>query len=181
MVAIAKPISQATISLQTLSPTTQAAALGYPSTLQGYTPDQSQYWREPGIQLITPEFWANAPLGYNKLKLVWCRLAVGGNDMAPRFPKGCEVNVAPVYERKNLVIDKVYVYVYRDTETGEEAYQIGRLEKIEDYCLWARADNAPTVALRWLLHNDECKAVWNVYEVTHYFSYPAEVIGCDHE
>ncbi|MGI4735564.1 MAG: hypothetical protein ACRYG7_10335 [Janthinobacterium lividum] len=174
MVAIAKPIPQAANDLQALTPTAQAAALGYPSTLQGYTPDQSQYWREPGLPLVTHEVWLNAPLGYTSTKLIWCRAELGSNDMAPRFPKGCVVNVAPVLERKNLVIGKVYLYVYLDTETGEEASQMGRLEKIGGNCLWARADNDPKVGLCWLLLDDERKAVWNVHEVTHYFSYSAE-------
>lgn len=174
MVAIAKPIPQATADLRALTPSAQAAALGYPSTLQGYTPDQGQYWREPGLQWVTPEVWVNRPLGYNNMKLIWCRAELGGNDMAPRFPKGCVVNVAPVYERKNLVVGKVYLYVYQDAETGEEASQMGRLEKVGGNCLWARADNDPKVGLCWLLRDDEREAVRNVWEVTHYVSYPSE-------
>jgi hypothetical protein len=172
MVAIAKPIPQAAVNLQAPTPTAQAAALSYRDALQGCTPDQSQY--EPGLPWVTPEVWANRPLGYNNMKLIWCRAEMGGNDMAPRFPKGAVVNVAPVYERKNLVVGKVYLYVYQDAETGEEASQMGRLEKIGGNCLWARADNDPKVGLCWLLRDDERESVRDVWEVTHYFSYPAE-------
>lgn len=172
MVAIASPVAQVA-DLATLSPTVQAAALGYPATLLGFTPAQGSYWREPGLPFLTHEIWQNAPLGYGGIQLIWCFAETSSHDMAPRFPKGCRVNVAPVYKRKNLVVGRVYLYVYRDADTGEEACQLGRLRDIGGNYLVATFDNNPMPAL-WLLGQDERNAVRNVYEVTHYVSYPGE-------
>jgi len=162
---VAKPVAPTTLEQE-------AARLGFPSTLFGFTPNQREYWAEPSMPWLTREIWENAPLGYNGFKLIWHYGEVGSNTMAPRFPKGCMVNMTPVYEKKNLVVGKVYIYVYTDTKTGELAYQMGRLEKVGGNCLWARADNDPALGLCWLLRDDERQAVWDVYEVTHYTSYP---------
>jgi hypothetical protein len=150
----------------------QAARLGFPSTLFGFTPQQQEYWCEPGLPWQTKELWEDAPLGYNGLKLVWHYGTLSGNYMAPRFPKGCVVNMAPVCEKKNLVVGKVYAYSYRDATTGEWQTQLGRLEKIGDNYLEARADNQPEIGLIWLLRAKDHEAVWDVWEVTHYVSYP---------
>jgi len=171
MVAIAAPVPQA---IACLLPTEQAAALGYPTTLFGFTPEQKEYWQEPGLPWVTQEVWENAPLGHLGFKIIWHYGEVSGNSMSPRFPKGCMVNMAPVHEKKNLTVGKVYIYAYTDQETGELAYQMGRLEKIGGNCLWARADNRPEVGLCWLLREDKTQEVWDVYEVTHYASYPGE-------
>ncbi|MBD2769671.1 hypothetical protein IC235_17410 [Hymenobacter sp. BT664] len=174
MVAIAFPIAQVT-NLTTASLTAQAAALGYPAVLFGLTPAQGGYWREPGLPWLTAEMHDNMPLGYGGYEMIRQYCEFGGNDMAPRFPKGCWVNMAPVHEKKNLVVGKVYVYCYLNHETGKHEYQAGRLESIGGNCLWARADNNPAVGLCWLLNEDEPhKAVWDVYEITHYVSYPSE-------
>jgi len=150
----------------------EAAALGFPPLLFGFTPDQRGYWFEPGLPWRTPETWDNPPLGRTGMRLIWHYTEAGSNHMAPRFPKGSVVTIAPVYEKENLVVGKVYIYAYRDAETGQKGYQMGRLEKIWGNCLWARADNAPELGLCWLLRNEPREAVWDVYEVTHYISYP---------
>ena len=173
MVLVAAPVAQAPADLATLTPTAQAAALGYPAVLHGATPTQSSYWREPGLPWLTHDIWLNAPLGYEGTKLIWCYAEPAGNSMAPRFPKGCCVNVAPVHAKQNLVVGRVYLYVYQNGTTGEEACQLGRLERICGNFLVATFDNDPTPAL-WLLREEEDQAVWDVYEVTHYVRYPAE-------
>lgn len=177
MVAIASPIALVA-DLSTLAPTAQAAqaaALGYPATLFGCTPNDRRYWFEPALPWLTAELHDNMPLGYNGFKMLRYYCEFGGDDMAPRFPKGTWVNMAPVHEKKNLVVGKVYAYGYRNPETGEREYQAGRLEKIGGNALWARADNNPSVGLCWLLNEQEPhKAVWDVYEITHYVSYPGE-------
>lgn len=177
MVAIASPVAQVT-DLVILSPTAQAAALGYPPTLFGYTPAGRRYWREPGLLYLATDTYEAMPLDCNGFEMLRHCCEFGGNDMAPRFPKGCWVNVAPVHEKKNLVVGKVYVYRYLNYETGKEEYQAGRLESIGGNCLWARADNNPGVRLCWRLNEDEPqRAVWDVFEITHYVSYPGEQEG----
>lgn len=173
MVPTASPIAQVA-DLATLSPAAQAPLLGYPAALFGYTPKQRGYWFER-LPWLTAEMHDNMPLGYNGFSMLRHYCEFGGNDMAPRFPKGCWVNMAPVYEKKNLVLGKVYAYRYLNHETGKYEYQAGRLESIGGNCLWARADNNPAVGLCWLLNEAEPhKALWDVSEITHYVSYPAE-------
>lgn len=178
MVAIARPIEQ----VAACSPfTTQAAAQGYPATMFGFTPEQKEYWQEPGLPWLPLN--GEMPLGYIGLQLLRIPLQIGSSTrMAPRFPKGCEVNVAPVYEKKNLVVGKVYLYVYTDSETGKEACDLGRLSHIGGNYLKVTFDNDPVPAM-WLLRDDEQQAVWDVYEVTHYAIYPGEdeFLGGGHE
>jgi hypothetical protein len=152
--------------------TQEAQQLGFPSTLFGFTPEQKAYWHEPGLPWLTQEIWDNPPLGHNGYRLIWHYGVLAGNHMAPRFPKGCMVNMAPVCDKKNLVVGKVYAYSWRDTTTGEWQYQIGRLEYIGGNYLEARADNQPEIGLIWQLREDEREAVWDVQEITHYASYP---------
>lgn len=167
MVALATSIPQAT----DLHPfVAQAAAQGYPTTLFGFTPEQKEYWHEPGLPWLPLN--KEMPMGYGKTRMIPCSLLIDrGSRMAPRFPQGCEVNVTPVYEKKNLVMGKVYLYVYRNSETGKEACDLGRLSHIGGNYLKVTFDNDPVPAL-WLLRDDEQQAVWDVYEVTHYAIYP---------
>lgn len=150
-----------------------AQHLGYPSALFGFTPDQEAYWHEPGLPLLTLQESSSPPVLRNGLTGLWVPCDFITESMAPRFPKGCTVNVAPVFSRANLVVGRVYLYAYQDEATGQLAYQVGRLEKVGGNCLWARADNRPEVRLVWCLREDEREAVWDVYEVTHYLHYPA--------
>ena len=170
MVAIATPVAQVT-DLATLPPTAQAAALSYPTILFGFTPSARAYWQEPGLPWLRPDM--EMPIGHSGIKIFLCTALVNSGYMAPRFPQGCVVNVAPVVARKNLVVGKVYLYIYTDGETGKEASQLGRLQHIGGNYLTASFDNDPVPAL-WLLRDDEQQAVWDVYEVTHYVSYPGE-------
>lgn len=150
----------------------QAAAQGFPATLFGFTPEQRHYWHEPALPWLPLN--GEMPVGYAGFKLIPIPLQINSsNRMAPRFPIGCEVNVAPVYEKKNLVVGKVYMYVYTDSETGKEACDLGRLHHIGGNYLKVTFDNDPVPAL-WLLREDEQRAVWDVYEVTHYAIYPGE-------
>jgi hypothetical protein len=166
MVAIATPVPQAT-SLHPL--VAQAAALGYPATLFGCTPEQHEYWVEPGLPLLTPELRKDFPLGYNGLPALPMLAHLQGNDMGPRFPDGCGVVIVAVYELKNLVLGRVYTYSFRNLETGYREMAIGRLTKIGGNYLEVKADNHPTPS-RWLLREEPGQAVWDVHEVTHYAS-----------
>jgi hypothetical protein len=156
----------------------QAAALGYPAVLSGFTPAECEYWFEPGLPWLLPNM--EMPVGHSGIKILRCTALINNNYMAPRFPPGCVLNVAPVVARKNLVIGKVYLYVYTHGETGEEICQLGRLHHIGDNYLTALFDNNPIPAL-WLLRADEREAVWDVYEVTHYLSHPGKPAGGGHE
>jgi hypothetical protein len=176
MVAIATPVAQVT-DLATLSPTAQAAALGLPALLQGLTPAQDGYWYESGLPWWTEALRENPPLDYRGYPLLPFTAWIEGNRMAPRFPDGTGVMLAPVGERKNLVLGKVYTYTYQDSKTGEQAMTMGRLVKIGGNYLEVVIDNpCPTEADRtiWLLRDNEQEAVWDVREVTHYVSYPSE-------
>lgn len=148
-----------------------AQQLGYPSSLFDFTPEQYAYWHEPGLPWLLPG--QELPLGYNGQQIISCGAELRTDSMAPRFPLGCCVNIAPVYERQNLVVGRVYAYFYTEPDTGKERLQIGRLVKIGGNVLWAQADNRPGLHLCWLLREEEPKAVWDVYEVTHYTTYPA--------
>jgi hypothetical protein len=152
--------------------TEEAQQLGFPSSLFGFTPTQGAYWREPGLPWFTAELYECPLLGYNGLPLVPRIADLASDHMAPRFPRGCAVNTAPVYEKKNLVVGRVYTYTFLDPETGERQWEMGRLVKIGGNFLEVKPDNYPTPSL-WLLRDKEREAVWDVWEVTHYVSYPA--------
>lgn len=153
------------------NPTEEAQQLGFPSALFGFTPAQKEYWTEPGLPWVTPDMWENRPLGRNGQKLIWNRVLVGNQSMAPRFPKECSVTVARITEREHLQVGKAYLYVYRNQQTGEEECELGRLDRIGGNYLVATFDNYPTPAL-WLLEERTEQEFRNVYEVTHYISYP---------
>ncbi len=127
--------------------------------------------REDGLPWLTPEVWNNPPLGYSGLKLIWNYAELCDDSMAPRIPKGCQVNVAPVVERKNLVIGRVYLFDGRHPYTGQPFCQMARLVSVHDTHLLVRADQVPTLTV-WPLRAEERTAVWDVYEVTHYVSWP---------
>ncbi|MGI4871662.1 MAG: hypothetical protein ACRYFX_10840 [Janthinobacterium lividum] len=130
---------------------------------------------EPGLPWVTPEMEHDRPLGRHGMRLIWCICEFGTDGMAPRFPKGCRVNIARVQAKKDLVIGAVYVYVFTDPETGEEVSEAGRLEKIGDNYLQARADNNPVPSF-WLLREgvSEAESLRDVWEVTHYTRYPVQ-------
>ena len=155
----------------------QAAALGYPAAVLGFTPEQRQYWHEPGLPWWTEELRENPPLGYNGHSILPFTAHIEGQRMAPRFPAGCAVMLVPVYAKQNLVLGKVYTYSYRNAESGELEMTIGRLLKIGGNCLEVTADSlGPDDADRaiWLLREEEREAVWDVREVAYYVSYPGE-------
>jgi hypothetical protein len=153
----------------------EAARLGFPASLFGFTPQQKEYWQEPSLPWWTEQLRANPPVGYNGEPKVPFTAYIQGNRMGPRFPNGCAVMLAPTFERKHLVIGKVYTYSYRDAESGEMEMCIGRLVKIGGNHLEVTSDISslgdPDRAI-WLLRDDEAQAVWDVREVTHYVSYP---------
>lgn len=127
--------------------------------------------QELGLAWLTPDVWNSPPLGYNGLKLIWRLAEISDDSMAPRFPSGCCVNVAPVYERKNLVVGRAYLFDARHPETGELFCQLARLVSMHESHLLVRADRVPTLTV-WPLRADERTAVWDVYEVTHYVKWP---------
>ncbi|GAA4503160.1 hypothetical protein GCM10023172_27550 [Hymenobacter ginsengisoli] len=185
MVAVATRVPQAVAGLTTLTPTAQAAALGYPATLVGFTPDQRGYWFEPGLPWFTAEMFQNHPLDnregtpdyFKGWSTIPCIGDVECDHMAPRFPRGCAINTMPVHTKDMLVVGKVYTYRYTNSATGLEEWNIGRLVKIGGNYLEVASDNpSPDEADRtiWLLEEEEHKATWAVREVTHYASYPSE-------
>jgi hypothetical protein len=127
--------------------------------------------QEPGLAWLTPEVWNNPPLGYNGLKLIWRLAELCDDSMAPCFPSGCCVNVAPVYELKNLVVGRAYLSECWHPETGQPFCQLARLVSVHDTHLLVQADRIPTRTI-WPLRADERTAVWDVYEVTHYVKWP---------
>lgn len=129
--------------------------------------------REAGLPWLTPEIWNSPPLGYNGCKLIWCCAEMGDNSMYPRFPKGCQVNVAPVVERKNLVVGRVYLFDGHHPYTGKPFCQMARLVSVHETHLLVRADQVPTLTV-WPLRPEERTAVWDVYEVTHYVKWPLD-------
>lgn len=157
------------------TPTELAQALGFPATLFDFTPAQRAYWFEPGLPWLTAEqmHGDQMPLDRRGHKAILCVGYLDGHHMAPRFPKGCEVQTAPVFDRANLVLGRVYTYRYRDGETGAWCHEMGRLVKIGGNFLEVKADNNPVPSL-WLLGEVPGQEVWDVREVTHYVSYPGE-------
>jgi hypothetical protein len=152
----------------------EAARLGLPNTLFGFTPNEGSYWREPGLPWLTPEMltdFEQMPLDYRGFRALLCLGDIEGDHMAPRFPRGCAVQTMPVYDKANLVVGRVYTYRYLDQQTQEWAYEMGRLVKIGGNFLEVKADNNATPSL-WLLRDEPEQAVWDVREVTHYASYP---------
>ena len=164
-----------------LDPTAQAATLGYPATLFGYTPAQREYWHEPGMPLFTPEMFMNAPADnregtpdyYKGWPTVPCIGDVDGDHMAPRFPRGCAVNTMPVFNKGMLVVGRVYTYCYVNEATGREEWNMARLLRIGGNYLEVKPDNGEQVSL-WLLRDNAEQATWDVREVTHYAAYPGE-------
>lgn len=152
----------------------EATRLGLPSTLFGFTPNQRAYWTEPGLPWLTSEMYSDfkkMPLDYRGFRAIRCIGDIEGDHMAPRFPRGCAVQTMPVYEKKNLVVGRVYTYRYLDQQTQEWACEMGRLVKIGGNYLEVKADNNPTPSL-WLLRDEPGQAVWDVREVTHYAARP---------
>jgi hypothetical protein len=152
----------------------EAARLGLPSILFGFTPNERGYWQEPNLPWLTSEMYADfekMPLDYRGFRALLCIGYMGGDNMAPRFPRGCGVQTIPVYDKANLVVGRVYTYRYWDEEAKDWAYEMGRLVKIGGNYLEVKADNNPVLSI-WLLREEEHQAVWDVREVTHYASYP---------
>jgi len=156
-----------------LIPTQEAAALGFPATFMGFTPDQRGYWHEPGLPWLTVEQARAGLLDAQGRPTVPAYYDIRSQNMAPRFPAGAVLVGLPVFSRAQLVVGKVYVYYFTDAETGEPGCQLARLERLGGNCLWARADNRPAVALCWLLREEPGEELWDVREITHYVTYPA--------
>lgn len=159
------------------NPIQVAAQRGYPSALFGFTPAQRGYWFEPGLPFWTEALRQHPPLDYRGNPLLPFVAQIAGERMAPRFAAGVRVMLVPVFERKNLVVGKVYTYSYRNEATGELEMMLGRLVKIGGNYLEVAPDNpGPDEADRtiWLLREQESEAVWDVREVSHYVDYPGE-------
>lgn len=155
------------------NPTEEAAALGFPAALFGFTPEQRAYWHEPGLPWLTAA-QVNAPLlDARGLPTVPTYFDIRSQNMAPRFPAGAVVVGLPVFSRRQLAVGKVYAYGYTDAETGQRCHQLGRLEVIGDNYLQARADNRADLGLIWLLREVPGEELWDVREITHYVTYPA--------
>jgi hypothetical protein len=163
--------------------TERARALGLPSTLFDFTPEQKGYWFEPGLPWLTSEMRADPekmPLSYRGHRVLLSIGYMGGDNMAPRFPKGCGVQTMPVCDKDKLIVGRVYTYRYQNQKSKEWEWEIGRLMKIEGNYLEVKADNNPTPSI-WLLRDEEREAAWDVWEVTHYVSYPSEHMATEKE
>jgi hypothetical protein len=80
------PTLQPTTAVSTSPFVTQAAAQGYPATLFGFTPEQKEYWQEPGLPWLPLN--GEMPLSYIGLQLIRIPLQIGSSTrMAPRFPR----------------------------------------------------------------------------------------------
>ncbi|MGI4867485.1 MAG: hypothetical protein ACRYFZ_26435 [Janthinobacterium lividum] len=180
-VALAAPVAAAPLSTACV----RAQALGLPATLFGFTPEQPEYWHEPGLPSLTARqmnFIDDMPLDYRGNQALLCVGQLETNSMAPRFPEGCAVQSAPVWDKANLAIGRVYIYCYREGSASAWRYEIGRLVKIGGNYLEVTVDNPrPDAADRtiWLLGEEPGKEVWDVREITHYVSYPGK--GDAHE
>lgn len=152
-----------------------AQQLGYPSSLFGFTPTDRAYWQEPGLPWLTQEQirdFDQMPLDYRGQRALLCIGYMGGNNMAPRFPKDCGVQTMPVWDKANLVVGRLYTYRYWDEEAKDWAYEMGRLVRIGGNYLEVKTDNNPVPSM-WLLREEPAHtAVWDVHEVSHYVSYP---------
>lgn len=155
------------------NPTQQAAALGYPATVQGFTPNERGYWFEPGLPWMPADGQANMFTPDRRgMSIIWHFTEFGDNSMAPRFPAGTVVNIVPVWFRTELELGKVYGCRHKDPATGKERWQAGRLAVIGGNYLELTRDNAP-VGLIVRLRDDAAAETWDVYELTHHAHYPA--------
>ncbi|MBO2010866.1 hypothetical protein [Hymenobacter negativus] len=153
----------------------RAAERGWPATFMGFTPDQRGYFMEPGLpwqpRTDSPAYVATPDR--RGQHVIWHYLRFACDYMAPRFPGGTVVNIAPVWHRDELEVGRVYAHVYQDAATKAKRAQVGRLAFIGGNYLELTLDNAAT-GLLWPLRADETEATWDVYEVTHYVAYPGE-------
>lgn len=133
-------------------PTQHPAPAGFPATLFGLTPADWAYWREPGLPWL------------RDVRQAGLEVEITTTGMAPRFPKGCRVAIAPVTAQQ-LHIGRVYVFITAD-ETGPRG-QVGRLADADGDYAQATLDNDPT-SLLWCLSHGQ------LYEVTHYLCIPGE-------
>lgn len=144
-----------------------AAERGYPSTLLGYTPNDTAYWFEPGLP------WASAPttepLARRSLRGPAKRraeLIFTSDAMAPRFPEGMLVDLEAVHTRQELEVGRVYVHLH---PAGADRPHVGRLAHVGAAGLELTQDNHPT-SLHWPLAAGRAP-FRHVYAVTHYNQY----------
>jgi|GEM_PF-4461595 len=135
----------------------EAQQLGFPASLFGYTPDVAAYWWEPGLPYVADP---GATSALTCIAPESPEYIFAGDEMAPRFPLGTPVILAPAPSDHPLQIGRVYV---RIPEQGEP--EVGRLAWLHDTELELTQDNSPAV-LRWPL------GVGTVYAVTHYVDCP---------
>lgn len=135
-----------------------AAERGYPSTLLGFTPNYTAYWREPGL-----------PWALQLLHADYAEFEFTTDEMAPRFPVGTLVVIEPVRTHEALQVGRVYVLLQpADTDYP----QVGRLARVGPTALVLTQDNSP-VGLRWPLAQP-AEPPANLYLVTHYSEYPTD-------
>ncbi|GAA4362129.1 hypothetical protein GCM10023185_29760 [Hymenobacter saemangeumensis] len=137
----------------------QAAALGLPADLFGYTPADNSYWKEPGLP------WANALAAS---ETAWIFQATN-DHMAPRFPAGTRVVAERVAQAEPLAAG---IYLWNAGEGGETTpFCMGRffavsLDKQQLLCSLDKTGEAVACALRWE------DPGFRLYRVVGYFDYP---------
>lgn len=150
-----------------------AARLGLPATVQGCTPNDADYWREPGLPwqpTTSPEH--DAVRDRRGMRKIWQYATFASESMAPRFATGTVVAVDAVFTRAELEIGRVYVRRGPADGAGLSALHVGRLVAIGDTFLELALDNH-AVGLRWPLRENEQEATWDILEITHYCHCPA--------
>ncbi len=142
-----------------------AQQLGYPSSLFGFTPNDSAYWREPGLPAL--DYLPIEPIEGPDQDEPTAEFIFVTDRMAPRFPDGTVVALAPVNSRHDLVVGRVYVLLAA-LENGE--LPVGRLARVDRTSLELTQDNHPAV-LTWALGAEAQMETQAIYEVTHYSLY----------
>lgn len=148
-----------------------AAERGYPSTLLGFTPADSSYWREPGLPWVaSPDRAPQLVRNLSGPARHYAEFIFTSDEMSPRFPTGTIVELEQVLSSDAWQVGRVYVYLPATQEP-----QAGRLAHVGHATLELTQDNDPT-RLRWPVLPGPQGEVLDLYLVTHYSHYPAQEV-----
>lgn len=137
-----------------------AAERGYPTALMGFTPNDREYWREPGLPPIA--YLPSESIDGPTVEFIFVT-----NRMSPRFPDGTVVGLEPVNSRQDLVVGRIYVHLVANS-AGE--LLVGRLARVGCTSLELTQDNDPSL-LTWKLCAEVQNEMQHIYEVTCYSLY----------
>lgn len=115
---------------------------GLPATFQGFSPDQSAYWTEPGLPFmgICPSTVAELE-AFRVTREGQYEIVVPRDDqrMAPRFKGGTVLAARPILRKQNIV-PGVYAWQWQE---GDKLYGgFGRLKEIQRGRLVMSHDNS---------------------------------------